>query len=218
MNETYKFSIPNTISQVISVIMKDGELQHLNDSKMILSTFWLKICNENPDCNFEDGIKKLFEIFSEDYISDEFILKLDNSLTYSKNVEIRDSYLKYPLHDCINDELYQSRNLTRYKTILNNLKISFQTINSDSIINLLIAKNVLDMMIDNEIIYDLLSVIKKEGLAYRLLNFRRIQSANKTLKLIKEKWDYYMEVASEYIQESEKIRYDVLLGDKLSKL
>lgn len=216
----YKFTIPKTIDEIVPIVFKNGNEYNKNEAKILLSIIWLNIIDTFPEYDIEQAIEELFKSFSVCQSTKSMIVEIDKNLSNSKNEELKQMYLKYPIHDNIHDENWSEKNIYRYTFSLRELKVYLEKTTPNNICTFLIAKNTLDKMIDNITVRELLafSVLKdRKGLLYRILHMKKIKETANSLKVVKERWVFYSNILYSYITEDEKYRYEVLLGERLRR-
>lgn len=212
---SYEFQIAQEIIDISSIILKDIEEQYnKKEGEMLISAVCLQLVDDFPNSNIEQSIKELFKVFNEPIDADT-IINLDKKFCNSKNEELKEIYLKYPIHDAIHDKDWSKQNISRYISSLRKISTYFKKITEDDVCKFLIAKNTMDKMIlDIRKVHELISLKNIKGIK-RIIQMKEIKKADKSLEEFKNIWRFYSNIVYKYITEDEKRRYELLLGERL---
>ncbi|WP_072587045.1 hypothetical protein [Clostridium botulinum] len=219
MKKIYKFQVPQKIIDISSIILKDIDNQFTRqETEMLISVVCLQSLDKFPQGDIEKAIEELFRVLSNP-INEDIMINLDKNFCNSENEKIKDIYLKYPIHNNIHDKEWGKEIINRYTSnlILIQNYIQKTNLNSDGIYNFIVAKDMLNKMISNNgILNELISLKNKKGLD-RILKFKKIKEASKSIDEFKSAWDYYTNIVYKHISEDEKRKYEALLGERLAK-
>lgn len=216
MENIYKFSVPKVIKEIAYIIIKNENDYEKNEEEMLLGFIWLGILDSFTENELQQKLEALFKFFKKQTLTKELLMNLDKQLCSSNNEEIKKAYLKYPIHDAMSEYDWKETNINRYLSQLNKIKTYVDTTTPNYIYEFLLAKNALDKMIDDiKVIAELIITKNQKGVLNKIINYKEIQRATKSIEEFKSIWKHNSNVVYKNISKDEKQMYEILLGERL---